>query len=111
VIGSALRLPLLYRWCTKETPVSAGSLFRLLIPPIATTLSLVLFVRSVGQQLSTWALLVSGLSLAYLAAIATTALLPEGRAFLRVARAQIGRFAKDSGVGGIRKAAPRVDVT
>ncbi len=111
VIGSVLRLPLLYRWCTKETPVSAGSLFRLLVPPIVTTLVLVLFVRSVGQQLPTWALLASGVSLAYLTTLAATALLPEGRAFLRVARTQIGRFAKDSGVGGIRKAAPPVDVT
>jgi hypothetical protein len=103
-------MPLLYRWCTRETSVAAADLFRLMLPPAVTTLVSFALVRGVGDSLSTVALLGSTLALAYPVALLAAAALSDGRAFFRLVRAQIGRSVADLG-GAEKTAATPVDLT
>jgi PST family polysaccharide transporter len=97
VICSGLRLPLLFRWSTRETPVEFRDLFRALLPPAVSVLALFTLVSGPAQGLSTPVLLACVVPTGYLITLTVTALLPEGRAFLRLAWTQTARFLKDPG--------------
>jgi PST family polysaccharide transporter len=103
VIVSLLRLPILYHWSSRGTPVKARDLYLVLIPPLAALAAAKLFVAASGANMTTLPLLVCTTLMAYATAIGASLLLADGRAFFAQARSRAANILT-SPVVGHRKA-------
>lgn len=82
-ISQAVRIPLLYRWSTRHSPVHASDLYAALLPTLAGGALAWLIVRAVQDHLTTLPLLIVALAASYLLSTAAQAITPGGRAALK----------------------------
>lgn len=97
-ITAALRIPLLYAYCTRDTSVAAADLYRAMVEPLAGAAITVAVIRLGYAFLPFGPLLFAGLLFSYAITLALLALTPAGRAFLRtVRRLLVGAVSSISG--------------
>jgi len=78
-ISQALRIPILYRWSTRDNPVHAGDLYAALLPTLAGGGIAWLIVAKIGERLPTGGLLIVALLAAYAFSTAAQAATQGGR--------------------------------
>jgi PST family polysaccharide transporter len=82
VIGGAILTPFLLVWATAKTPVRAFDILALLPPFLIAGVGTMLFVKTFESRLAPLPLIVIGLALSYLLAVAVQFALPDGKVFL-----------------------------
>jgi PST family polysaccharide transporter len=74
-----LRMPPLFIWCVRGTPVSAADMFRITVEPVATTAIVFFFVVPLFSGLEPFWSLAASAALAYVVAAALALATPSGR--------------------------------
>lgn len=78
-ISQAVRIPILYRWCTRNSPVHSLDLYAALLPTLAGGGLAWLLVFTVRSGLSTLPLLFLAFTASYVFSVAAQAVTPGGR--------------------------------
>jgi PST family polysaccharide transporter len=98
-ITQAVRIPILYRWCTRNSPVRMVDLYSALIPTLAGGGVAWLIVAMVSHNLQTVPLFLLALVSSYVSSVAAQAVTPGGRLALNQTRRLLisSFFAKKTG--------------
>jgi len=82
VIGVMIRMPFLWTWASKDTPVRGSDIAMTVLPFAITAMSIWVITTLLKAALGPLPLLIIGLLVSYLCAVFVFCLFPHGRAFL-----------------------------
>ena len=97
-ISQVVRIPILYVWCTRGTPLHAWDLYACMLPTIAGGAAAWSIVRMLDERWSTVSVLAISLALSYLFSAAAQSLSAEGRRTLVRSFTLVRSLFKDANV-------------